>query len=293
VGPVFCISIAGRRPVARRPLWRALPGHSAVLGMLAAGLLLNPILSPAAAVVAELPAPAPMVLLAARPQVELEPFSLWWTLMGTPTVLFADPTLDAPADLALDETPAAKAAVPARGKLNVPFRTQLDGSLYAGSNCGPASLGMILEGFNVEKSTYDLRKLSHTYQGTWGSQTGTALEHLAHVAEDFGIGTRGLYDGWRFRQWSIADLREELRQGHPVMILVKYRLLPGHTGSRATDDHYIVLWDLDGDDFIYNDPAFTRGRDGYARTISASTLEQATRSAIIPRQAVAFLPPKS
>ena len=69
-------------------------------------------------------------------------------------------------------------------------------------------------------------------------------------------------------------------------------MLPGHQGSRADFDHYIVLWDLDGDDFIYNDPAFTRGRDGAGRRISALQLEQATRSAIIPRQAVAFLPPK-
>ena len=90
----------------------------------------------------------------------------------------------------------------------------------------------------------------------------------------------------------LLSISEEVRQGHPVMILVKYRLLPGHLGSRAADDHYIVLWDVDGDDFLYNDPAFPPARGGYARLISTSNLEQATRSAIIPRQAVAFLPPK-
>ena len=151
---------------------------------------------------------------------------------------------------------------------------------------------MILEAFGNNKGTDDLRYRSHTYQGTWGSYTGTGLEHLAHVAEDFGVPTRGLYDGRRFRAWSVDELREELSQGHPVMMLVKYRMLPGHEGSRAGDDHYIVLWDLDGDKFVYNDPAFKRARDGQGRRISAAALAAATRSAIIPGQAVAFLPPK-
>jgi hypothetical protein len=270
-------------------------GHGALLAVLTAGLLISP-LNIVQVASREIAAPVPLVALVSRPQVELEPFALWWSLMGNPAVVFADPTLDEVVsdpvadDAALDAAPAA--SVPGHGKLAVPWRTQLDGSAFAGSNCGPASLGMILDGFGISKATYDLRYRSHTYQGTWGSYTGTALENLARVAEDFGVPTRGLYDGRRFHAWSIAELREELRQGHPVMILVKYRLLPGHLGSRAGDDHYIVLWDLDGDDFVYNDPAFTRARDGHARLISAKTLEQATASAIIARQAVAFLPPK-
>jgi hypothetical protein len=233
-------------------------------------------------------------MLAERPHVALEPFGLWWSLMGSPTLVFADPTLDADPQAAVQAEGAADIEPPSapRGKLAVPWRTQLDGSRFAGANCGPASLAMILEAFGVQQSVHDLRYRSHTYQGTWGSFTGTALEHLARVSDDFGVPTRGLYEGRRFRPWSIADLREEVRQGHAVMILVKYRLLPGHQGSRAGDDHYIVLWDLDGDEFVYNDPAFTRARDGYARRISPGALEQATRSAIIPGQAVAFLPPK-
>jgi hypothetical protein len=232
-------------------------------------------------------------MLAERPAIALDPFGLGWGLMGPPTVTFADPTLDATAafEAATDSAAEAPAPVP-RGKLAVPWHTQLDGSRFAGSNCGPASLAMILEAFGTQQSVHDLRYRSHVYQGTWGSYTGTGLEHLARVAEDFGVPTRGLYEGRRFRAWSVADLHEEVRQGHAVMVLVKYRLLPGHFGAPAGYDHYIVLWDLDGDDFVYNDPAFTRARDGHARRISPAALDQATRSAIIPRQAVAFLPPK-
>ena len=138
---------------------------------------------------------APIVAYVPRPQVDLEPFALWWSLMGNTSLAFADPTLDQVAadttadDLALVEPPAS------RGKLSIPWRTQLDGSAYAGSNCGPGSLGMILDGFGIGKSTYDLRYRSHTYQGTWGSYTGTALENLARGWRGLGVPTRGLYAG--------------------------------------------------------------------------------------------------
>jgi hypothetical protein len=291
----FVPAVSSWQPLRRRSPWAGALRHCALLLLVGTALRALPFqASPLSA--APIVSPA-WLFLAERPRVALEPFGLWWSLMGNPPLVFADPTLDyenleeALAEAAAEETVEEFAVVP-KSKTAVPFRTQLDGSRFAGANCGPASLGMILEAFGISKPTDELRYRSHTYQGTWGSMTGTALQHLARVAEDFGVPTRGLYDGWGFRRWSIAELREEVQQGHPVMILTKYRLLPGHEGSRATDDHYIVLWDVDGDDFIYNDPAFTRARDGYARRISASQLERATRSAVIPGQAVAFLPPK-
>jgi hypothetical protein len=292
-GPRFTIHIVPRwRPLRVRSRWVGAVGHGALLILLGLGLLFRPLET--APVAAGAVGSGPLALLAERPQVALEPFGLWWGLMGTPTVAFADPTLDAgDSTIALGEAEFDAAPLPGVwGPVAVPWRTQLDGSRFAGANCGPASLGMILDAFGTAKGTDDLRYRSHTYQGTWGSQTGTALEHLARVAEDFGVPTRGLYEGRRFRNWTIDELREELRQGHPVIILAKYHMLPGHEGSRAGFDHYIVLWDLDGEKFVYNDPAFTRARDGYGRRISADALARATRSAIIPGQAVAFLPPK-
>ena len=290
--PRFSIHIVPQwRPLRRRSAWLGSAGHGALLLLLSLGLLFGPAGTSAGPVGPT--ASAPLFFLAERQQVALEPFGLWWGVMGTPNVVFADPTLDAAiSEVAVADALPAEETEPAWGKVTVPWRTQLDGSVYAGSNCGPASLGMVLDAFGINKSTFDLRKLSHTYQGTWGSQAGTGLEHLARAAEDAGVGTRGLYDGRRFRSWSAGELREEVAQGHPVIILTKYRLLPGHERSGTGFDHYIVLWDLDGDDFIYHDPAFTRARDGQARRMSAATLERATRASIIPGQAVAFLPPK-
>src|SRR5262245_57402639 len=90
-------------------------------------------------------------------------------------------------------------------RMAVPFRTQKDGSRWQGANCGPAVLGMILDGFGQSgQSTDDLRFRAHTYQGTVGVRTGTALDHIAHVAEDFGVHTYGLYgaDG-SWRSWTV------------------------------------------------------------------------------------------
>src|SRR5919199_1256103 len=88
-----------------------------------------------------------------------------------------------------------------------PYRTQLDDSIYARSDCGPAVLGMALAAYGLEEDTLDLRRLSHTYQGTWPAvRVGTALQHIAHVAEDFGLTSHGLYDGHAFHGWAADQL---------------------------------------------------------------------------------------
>src|SRR3954471_13432460 len=177
-GPRFTIHVVPQwRPLRARSWRTGALGHGALLVLLGLGLLFRPLEpSPAAAS----PAPAnPLALLAERPQVALEPFGLWWGLVDTPTVTFADPTLDA--GLAVSASVAEPEPAPlALGPVVVPWRTQLDGSRFAGANCGPASLGMVLDAFGTAKGTDDLRYRSHTYQGTWGSYTGTGLEHLAH-----------------------------------------------------------------------------------------------------------------
>ena len=73
-------------------------------------------------------------------------------------------------------------------------------------------------------------------------RTGTGLEHIAHVAEDFGLPTYGLYDAnGRFRSWSIDEIRAQLQLGRPVMPLVRLYLLPGYEESGTRWGHYILL----------------------------------------------------
>jgi ABC-type bacteriocin/lantibiotic exporter with double-glycine peptidase domain len=185
--------------------------------------------------------------------------------------------------LAVDETP-----IRARSGA-VPFRTQRDGSRFAGSNCGPAALAMVLEAYGLSFDNDHLRYLSHTYQGTWDRRGGTALEHLAQVAEDFGVGAKGLYRGSDFRRWTVAEVRAEVAAGHPVIVLVKYRLLPGREQSTVRYDHYVVLWDVTADGFVYNDPIYPEADEGFARRMSDAQLEAAMRPTMHPQQAVAFV----
>ena len=73
-----------------------------------------------------------------------------------------------------------------RRAIEPPYRTQLDDSIYARSDCGPAVLGMALADYGVDQDTLELRRLTHEYQGTWPRvRVGTALQHISHVAEDF------------------------------------------------------------------------------------------------------------
>jgi hypothetical protein len=232
------------------------------------------------------------------PAVMLDPGA--WTIDATayaapvpaPEML---PSTSAPSDaeprealLEIDEAPTIDGLWSGlRGAL--PFRTQRDGSRWAGSNCGPAALSMVLAAFGIDQGNDDLRYLSHTYQGTWGMRTGTALQHIAHVADDFDLKSIGLYqDDGSFRRWSVDDVRAEVAQGHPVIALVKYRLLPGREGSTVRFDHYVVLWDLTADGFVYNDPIYPGADEGYARQMTNAQLASAMAPTMEPRQAVAF-----
>ncbi|MBI4214346.1 MAG: C39 family peptidase [Chloroflexi bacterium] len=172
--------------------------------------------------------------------------------------------------------------------LGVPFRTQKDRDRFEGSNCGPAALAMVLAGFGMPQTNSDLRWRSHTYQGTVGRRGGTALQFLAMAAADFGIEPRGLYDGPGFRRWTVEQIRAELEAGRPVVPLVKYRLLPGREGSILRFDHYVVIYGVDGERFLYHDPAYAEASDGAARWMTSSQLRTAMSAAVVPNQAVAF-----
>jgi len=182
-------------------------------------------------------------------------------------------------------------------RMSVPFHSQKDGDRFQGSNCGPATLGMVLDAFGMQYSNPDLRLLTHTYQGTVGARTGTALQHMAHVAADFGLEPRGLYqrpdgtyakDG--FARWTVDDVRSEVLAGRPVIPLVKFRLLPGHEDSPFRADHYVVIHGVDGDQFLYHDPIYDSAWEGAGRWMSAETLAAAMRPTLVPQQAVSFGP---
>ncbi|MEA2642346.1 MAG: Peptidase like family [Chloroflexota bacterium] len=174
-------------------------------------------------------------------------------------------------------------------KMQMPFQTQKDGTRYEGANCGPAALGMVLGAFGMAHDDMELRVLTHTYQGT-GLGGGTALQFMAQVGEDFGLQPLGLYDGEEFHRWTVDDVQAQLAQGHPVIPLVKYRLLPDHTDSTYRWDHYVVIYGMDGDRFLYHDPAYGTAGQGGAHWMTAAQLDAVLGPTLVQRQAVAFAP---
>lgn len=179
---------------------------------------------------------------------------------------------------------------PQRRAVEPPYRSQLDDSIYARSDCGPAVLGMALAAYGMELDTLDLRQLTHTYQGTWPAvRVGTALQHMAHVAEDFGLRAYGLYDAdEEFHAWTVDELAEQVRVGRMAVPLVRFGLLPGHEDTGVRWGHYILLYAIDGDGFRYQDPAVRPIEDGRARWISRAQLEEAMAPVWPPRQALAL-----
>jgi hypothetical protein len=246
-----------------------------------------------AAIERDEPARAPTASVAGRPAVPAHPAPAD-TRTDTPTGAPASSPAEAPVRAA---SPAQAVAIEdAVFRLAVPFRTQKDGGRWQTSNCGPAILGMILDGFGVGgQATDDLRFRAHTYQGTVGMRTGTALEHIARVAEDFGVPTFGLYAAeGRFYTWTADEIGAQLRAGRPVMPLVRLYLLPGYEDMAPRWGHYILLTGIAPDGgFYYSDPLKTEPADGTARAVSATQLGHAMATSHIPGQAVAFGTPNA
>lgn len=159
----------------------------------------------------------------------------------------------------------------------IPWRSQFDGTAYASANCGPACLGMAMSYFGEWWSTSGIRTSTNARSGLAGLDDGTDWPSLEYAAEKRGFTVVGLYDSnGAYRQWTIDDLVNETEQGHPVILLVHQRSLPGHENSRYYGDHYIVFLGLMADGrVVYHDPAFNAEIDGSYRIASKETLLEA------------------
>ena len=172
--------------------------------------------------------------------------------------------------------------------LGVPFRSQIDGGDFQYVNCGPASLTMVLAGFGLEVGPSQVRDYLNNLIDNFDTDLGTSLDSLSRIAREAGLTPMDLYsDRGGYRDWSTDAVRWHIQQGHPVITLVKYRNLPGHSKSLSEFDHYIVISGLTPNGFIYNDAAFATTL-GYGLEISDVELETAWNNSSIPHHAVAL-----
>ena len=159
-------------------------------------------------------------------------------------------------------------------RLEVPYRSQLDGSPWARANCGPVALGMMLDYLGLSFSSEQLRGESQNAQRMWGNNTGTLMEALAATAELHGAHVVGFRNGRDLRRWTTTDVRAEVEQGIPVLLQVRMRNVPGRQDWPRASDHYLVIVGLSVDDFLYHDPIDSDGLGAY-RSLTAAELDRA------------------
>jgi LysM repeat protein len=156
-----------------------------------------------------------------------------------------------------------------------PYRSQLDGSPYAEANCGPTTIGMALDAFGVSVPSRQLRASALDAQHMYGNGAGTLITALAQVVEQQGLSAYDLRDGGGgLHRWSLDEIRAQIQQGHPVVVQVRYRSLPGRGGVAYYGDHYILVTGVVGDGFLYNDPIDVDGL-GWDRMINGTALRNA------------------
>ena len=156
-----------------------------------------------------------------------------------------------------------------------PYRSQLDGTPFAEANCGPTAVGMALDAFGVSVPPRQLRAEALDAQHMYGNGVGTLITALVQVVEKNGLTAIDLRDdSGGLRRWSLDDIRAHVREGHPVIVQVRYRSLPGRGGAYYFGDHYVLVTGVVGDGFLYNDPIDIDGI-GWDRVISGATLRVA------------------
>src|SRR5215212_4976543 len=174
-------------------------------------------------------------------------------------------------------------------RLDVPYRSQLDGSISSAANCGPTSVGMAIESFGIFVPTAQTRAIAMRAMGVYDPFGGTSLESLRAVAEAYGLQGLDLMQDGHYRRWTLDDVRAHLRAGHPVIPELRYRMMPGREWVWVGYDHYVVITGMVGDDFVINDPI---GMDGHGeRVLSAQQLTRAWMNSDFPGAAVAIARP--
>jgi LysM repeat protein len=174
-----------------------------------------------------------------------------------------------------------------RDALPVPFATQLDGSAFAATDCGPASVAMAINyATGGHLTPLQARQAIMRLPGggyAANPSSGTAIQDLARLAGAHHVDAF-LGDGAASTGWGPERIRLHLSQGHPVIVLTRLAQLPGYAPTSQVD-HYIILTGANTAGYVYNDPAMGNGAK---RAISEKQLQVAQRAAGVPGQGAAF-----
>lgn len=131
----------------------------------------------------------------------------------------------------------------------------------ADDNCGPTSVLMVASKWNgttpnSNSISQEDAWLQNTFGSSWGyvanggKGSGTEPPELASLASNY----FDLADATPFSGWTLAQLKQELAQGYPVIVRVRPQMMANYP-----DAHYMVLLGMD-DQLVYvNDPGIRPG----------------------------------
>jgi len=124
-------------------------------------------------------------------------------------------------------------------KLKIPYFKQE--SWYT---CGPACLRMVLSFFGIARTEAEVMKECDT------TELGTTTVKISTAAYKFGLKSSSLKNA------NIDDLKNELRKGRPVIVLIDPSYLYGGVSGFG---HFIVIVGFSDEEIIYHDPDVSEG----------------------------------
>ncbi|HSH02514.1 MAG TPA: C39 family peptidase [Anaerolineae bacterium] len=136
-------------------------------------------------------------------------------------------------------------------QLNVPYHSQWDADAQDHiTDCGPTSLSMVLNGFNITATTDGL------YQHI-RPRTATQYTNFLDLMK------AGKVMGLQFEYWAAdseatayAALKRYIDAGKPMIVLVNYRTWQKPTGNIFDGTHFVVVVGYDDSHIYINDPLF-------------------------------------
>lgn len=164
-------------------------------------------------------------------------------------------------------------------RLEVPWVSQLDRNAPDGADCGPSCVLMLLRYYGKVGADVYVKDLSKYAPGY------TSVNQLQTVAGKFGLQT--VIFNMNADTAALKNLRGFLRNGKPVILLVRYKPLGFSNPYQRNQniDHWVTLSGFDGDTFFVHDPLWLSWDKGtFLRVTSDRLLNACAQSVSLPNK---------
>jgi LysM repeat protein/uncharacterized protein YvpB len=197
----------------------------------------------------------------------------------TPPPVPTTPTPPAPTTPAAGGVPRFISTRPGEVLLNVPYYSQEDpDAKYAGADCGPTCLRMLVGWHRLHKLGEDSKDLKvddvTKAVGIRGGQFSFPVQ-LVRAAEKYGLKLI------ETRKLNLPAIQAEIDAGRPVISLIHYGTLSKRQNQRFRGGHFVVVVGYNERDVILNDPDWwgERRNEGKLFRVPRSEFETAIGSA--------------